>query len=85
MATQHLGPEELLVGAKVEFDSALSVRELTAAIDAAEQRVRAAVPTATVLYIEPDIFDAARSGSRQRAAATSAAAATAATNKSPAP
>ncbi len=85
MATQHLGPEELLVGAKVEFDSALTVGELTAAIDAAEQRVRAAVPAATVLYIEPDVFDAARSGSRQRAAATSAAAATATTKTSPAP
>jgi cation diffusion facilitator family transporter len=59
MATQHLGPEELLVGAKVEFDSALSVRELAVAINAAEQRVRAAVPAATVLYIEPDVLDAA--------------------------
>lgn len=63
MATQHLGPEELLVGAKVEFDARLSVRELAAAIDAAEERVRAAVPSATVLYIEPDFFEAARAGS----------------------
>jgi divalent metal cation (Fe/Co/Zn/Cd) transporter len=62
MATQHLGPEELLVGAKVEFDSALSVRELTAAINATEQRVRAAVPAATVLYIEPDVLDPALAG-----------------------
>jgi cation diffusion facilitator family transporter len=59
MATQHLGPDELLVGAKVEFDSRLSVRELTAAINAAEQRVRSAVPTAEVVYIEPDVFDPA--------------------------
>ena len=60
MATQHLGPEELLVGAKVEFDSGLSVQELAAAINAAEERVRLAVPAATVLYIEPDVFDAGR-------------------------
>ncbi len=62
MATQHLGPEELLVGAKVEFDPGLSVGELAAAIDAAEQRVRAAVPAATVLYIEPAVLDAALAG-----------------------
>jgi hypothetical protein len=43
----------------VEFDSALSVRELAAAINAAEQRVRVAVPAATVLYIEPDVLDPA--------------------------
>jgi hypothetical protein len=35
------------------------VRELTAAINAAEQRVRSAVPTAEVVYIEPDVFDPA--------------------------
>ena len=62
MATQHLGPDELLIGAKLEFDSGLSVQELAAAINAAEQRVRAAVPAATVLYIEPDVYDAARAG-----------------------
>ncbi len=60
MATQHLGPDELLVGAKVEFDPGLSVRQLTSAIDAAEQRVRVAVASATVVYIEPDVYDPAR-------------------------
>jgi cation diffusion facilitator family transporter len=59
MATQHLGPDELLVGAKVEFDPDLSVRQLTSAINAAEQRVRAAVASATVVYIEPDVYDPA--------------------------
>lgn len=55
MLTQHLGPEELLVGARVEFDPALSMTELADAIDACEARVRAAVPIATVIYLEPDI------------------------------
>jgi cation diffusion facilitator family transporter len=53
--TQHVGPEELLVAAKLEFDPALGVPELVAAIDAAERRVRTAVPIATHLYVEPDV------------------------------
>ncbi len=56
--TEHLGPEDLLVVAKVEFDPALSVAELTHAIDAAEEHVREAVPAATLVYIEPDVYDA---------------------------
>ena len=41
--TQHLGPEELLVGAKVEFQPGLSTAEIAAAVDAVEAAVRAAV------------------------------------------
>jgi cation diffusion facilitator family transporter len=57
--TQHLGPEELLVAAKLEFDPALGVPELVAAIDRAERRVRTAVPIATLLYVEPDVVASA--------------------------
>lgn len=56
MRTQHLGPEELLLGAKVHFRDDLTMDELARAIDAAEKRVRAVVPFARPLYIEPDIF-----------------------------
>jgi len=55
LRTQHLGPEELLVGAKLEFDLDLDVPGLARAIDAVEERVRAAVPDARVIYIEPDV------------------------------
>jgi cation diffusion facilitator family transporter len=55
MRTQHLGPEELLVGVKVEFDARLSVEALAGAIDDLESRLRADVPIARVIYIEPDI------------------------------
>jgi cation diffusion facilitator family transporter len=55
MRTQHFGPEELLVGVKIEFDQSLDVPGLARAIDAVEQRLRAAVPIARVIYIEPDI------------------------------
>ena len=55
MLTQHLGPEDLLVAARVEFDPGLSVGELTSAIDAGQARVRSAVPIARVIYLEPDV------------------------------
>ena len=53
--TQHLGPDELLVAAKVRLDPSLSFNEVVATIDAAERTVRETVPAATVMYIEPDI------------------------------
>ena len=45
----------LLVGAKLEFDPDLTVAELAAVIDDVEAAVRAAVPAARVIYIEPDM------------------------------
>ena len=53
--TMHLGPDELLLGTKVHFDDTFSTAELAIAIDAVEARIRAAVPSARVIYIEPDI------------------------------
>jgi len=54
MRTEHLGPDELLVGAKLEMESSLTFEDVAATIDAAEARVRAAVPSARVIYLEPD-------------------------------
>jgi divalent metal cation (Fe/Co/Zn/Cd) transporter len=56
LRTLHLGPDELLVGAKVEFDPALSLAEAAEAIDEAEQRVRAIVPSARIIYLELDCY-----------------------------
>ncbi len=56
MKTLYLGPDELMVGMKVAVPATDSAREVAGAIDAVEQRVRAAVPTAKVIYIEPDIY-----------------------------
>ena len=58
MRTEHLGPDELLVGAKIEFAPELSASELAAAIDEAEARVRQAVPEARIMYLEPDVYRA---------------------------
>ncbi|MGO4384758.1 cation diffusion facilitator family transporter [Specibacter sp. RAF43] len=60
LKTLHLGPEELLVAAKIAVLEAETGAQIAAAIDAAEQRVRAAVPIATVIYLEPDIYSAAK-------------------------
>ncbi len=55
LRTQHLGPDELLIGAKVAFVDHLSVPELAAAVNRVEDTVRRAVPEARVMYIEPDV------------------------------
>jgi divalent metal cation (Fe/Co/Zn/Cd) transporter len=54
MRTEHLGPDELLVAAKLEFDRSLTFEELARAIDETEARIRAAVPEVGLIYIEPD-------------------------------
>ena len=56
MRTEHLGPEELLVGAKIDFGAKITATKLAHAIDSVEQSIRAAVPQARVIYIEPDIY-----------------------------
>lgn len=60
LRTLHLGPEELLVAAKVEVPGAASAADVARAIDDAEARVRAAVPIAHVIYLEPDLRRAVR-------------------------
>jgi cation diffusion facilitator family transporter len=56
MRTLHLGPEELLVAAKVAVEHDDTATEVASAINAAEERIRAAVPIARVIYLEPDIY-----------------------------
>ena len=55
LRTMHLGPEQLLVAAKLDFDPTLNVAQLVQAINDAEAGLRAAVPFAATIYIEPDI------------------------------
>ena len=55
LRTQHLGPEELLVAAKVKFDPEYSTVELVEAINRVEGNTRRAVPIATPMYVEPDV------------------------------
>ena len=55
MKTLHLGPEELLVAAKIAVPAAATADDVADAIDAAERRIREAVPIARVIYLEPDL------------------------------
>jgi cation diffusion facilitator family transporter len=55
LRTMHLGPDELLVGAKLAMPAGATLPQIAAAIDGAERRVRAAVPSARVIYLEPDL------------------------------
>ncbi|MEY9951704.1 cation diffusion facilitator family transporter [Leifsonia sp. EB34] len=56
MRTLYLGPDELLVGAKLAVAGQQTMLEVSATIDAIERRIRAAVPVARVIYIEPDVW-----------------------------
>jgi divalent metal cation (Fe/Co/Zn/Cd) transporter len=56
MKTLHLGPEELLVAVKVGVAHTSDAADVAASIDAAERAMRAAEPTAQVIYVEPDIY-----------------------------
>lgn len=56
MKTLYLGPDELLLGAKIAVNAADSAADVARAIDSAEAAVRAAVPATRVIYLEPDIL-----------------------------
>jgi cation diffusion facilitator family transporter len=56
LRTEHLGPDELLVAAKIEFDAGLSIRELADVVNEVEAAVRDQVPEARVMYLEPDVL-----------------------------
>jgi len=55
LRTMHLGPDELLVGAKIAVDEGLTLVAVANVIDSAELRIREVVPTAGIIYLEPDV------------------------------
>jgi cation diffusion facilitator family transporter len=56
MRTVHIGPDSVLVAAKVAVRESDSAAQISAGIDTAERRVRTAVPIAKTIYLEPDIY-----------------------------
>jgi cation diffusion facilitator family transporter len=60
LRTLHMGPDSLLVTAKIAVRPCDRAETVAAAIDAAERRVRAAVPIARTIYLEPDLYEPAR-------------------------
>jgi hypothetical protein len=55
LRTMHLGPDDVLVATKLEFNVD-TVPELARAIDAVEARVRTSVPAARLMFVEPDLY-----------------------------
>jgi len=60
LRTQYMGPDDMLVGAKISLAPKTDLATVAATIDAAEAAIRAAVPAATVIYLEPDLDRALR-------------------------
>ncbi len=56
LRTSHIGPDNLLIAGKIGVPAELTAADLTAGIDAVEKRIRAAVPIAETIYLEPDIY-----------------------------
>lgn len=54
MRTQHVGPEEVLVGAKINFNDNLTIGDVSIAVNRIEGSIRASVSEATLIYLEPD-------------------------------
>ncbi len=55
MRRLHLGPEDLLLAAKITFVPG-DLQTIANAIDAVEARIREAVPAARLIYLEPDLL-----------------------------
>ncbi len=60
LRTLHMGPDSLLVAAKIAVRGSDRAEAIAAGIDAAERRVRAAVPIAEMIYLEPDLYQSSR-------------------------
>lgn len=60
LRTLHLGPDTLLVAAKIGVTKGQDAAAMVAGIDKAERRVRAVVPIAELIYLEPDLYQASR-------------------------
>ena len=67
MKTLYLGPDELLVAAKIAVPRSERAEEIATHINEVEDRIRAALPVARVIYIEPDIYQPAAARSAEAA------------------
>ena len=56
LRTQHVGPDDIMVNTKLEFDPTLTVARLSEVVNELEEQLRAAEPKARTIFIEPDVF-----------------------------
>ncbi len=68
MKTLYLGPDELMLAAKISVGKGATGSDIADVIDAAEESVRNAVPAARVIYLEPDIKIVVRKSAAKPAA-----------------
>jgi len=54
--TLYLGPDELMLAAKIAVDPKAHAADVSKIIDVAEERIREAVPATRVIYLEPDVL-----------------------------
>jgi cation diffusion facilitator family transporter len=62
LRTEHIGPDEIVLAAKVEFHHELTVPQLAEVVNSIEHRVRTAVPAVRLIFIEPDVYRPQRVG-----------------------
>jgi cation diffusion facilitator family transporter len=60
LRTLHVGPDSLLVAAKVAVPAGETAEVISSAIDEAEDKIRAAVPIAGLIFLEPDLYQASK-------------------------
>jgi cation diffusion facilitator family transporter len=58
LRTQHVGPDDVMVNAKLEFDATLTAPRVSEVVNELEVQLRAAVPNVHTIFIEPDVFRA---------------------------
>jgi hypothetical protein len=62
LRTEHLGPDDLLVVGKITVDPNAETADTAALIDRAEAAVRASVPEARLIFLEPDVEQGTQAG-----------------------
>lgn len=56
LRTLHVGPEDLLVAAKIGIEPNVTAEQIVQGIDEAERILRQAIPSATYVFLEPDFL-----------------------------
>jgi divalent metal cation (Fe/Co/Zn/Cd) transporter len=56
LRTQHVGPDDVMINTKLEFDASLRAPQVAAVVNELEAQLRAAVPSVRTIFIEPDVY-----------------------------
>jgi cation diffusion facilitator family transporter len=56
LRTQHVGPDDIMINTKLEFDATLLAPRVAEVVNELEVQLRAAFPSAHTIFIEPDVY-----------------------------